>query len=79
MNAKNFKKGVGTYLLLSLLWSGCFAALGYAGNVVTWAYFTYPPMFILENEKDPTGFGFDIINLAISAFRVRQYILFIYG
>lgn len=67
MNAKIFKRNLSTYLLITLLWSNCFVTLGYAGDTVTWAYFSYTPLFILENDKEPTGFGFDIMNLAISA------------
>jgi len=67
MKGKNIMKNMGPYLLIALLWSGCFATSGHAGGRVTWAWFRYPPMFIMENEKDPTGFGFDIMDLAISA------------
>ena len=75
MNARISKRDVRIYLLVALLWSSCFAASGHAGDTVTWAYFSYPPLFILENEKDPTGFGFDITNLAISAMPEYRHVV----
>lgn len=75
MTAKIFKRNLSTYLLITLLWSSCFAALGYAGDTVTWAYFSYPPLYILENDNEPTGFGFDITNLAISAMPEYKHVV----
>jgi len=75
MKAKIFKRNVSPYLLITLLWSSCFATLGYAGDTVTWTYFSYPPLYVLENDKDPTGFGFDIMNLAISAVPEYKHVV----
>jgi len=75
MNAKIVKRKVSPYLLMALLWSSCFSTLGYTGDTITWVYFSYPPLFILENDKDPTGFGFDIMNLAISAMPEYKHIV----
>lgn len=75
MNTRIYKRHMSTYLLIVLLWLSCFATSGYTGDTVTWVYFSYPPLFILENDKDPTGFGIDITSLAISAMPKYKHVV----
>ena len=75
MGIRNPGRGLSLSLLLSFLYVTISATAGFAEETVTWAYFSYPPLFVTDKHKDPEGFGFDIINLAISSMPEYEHSL----